>query len=266
MPPHIFNFELQPLAEIQAWGEPHDPSLSWFGLTLNAYWIQVGSERLFGYSASAQAELGATRFCNYQVARIYEDLLQLKPHALEPVPTELQQYISVAESRPWNLNWEQWCAAGDTQIGAVQVNDLLDIAGPWMGRRPLHSLYLKPSTNIAFWSDAELVHIEWDIREKLVKDEPAWSAPFGRWALPHMEFISEVRSFHERLMAEMATRISQIAGGCLSSRIRVDLDAFHHDQNVRTWPIEPYLGPIEPPTNWSAVIDAILMLEAYRNS
>jgi len=72
----LIEFQLRPLTEIQPWGDPQDPSLSWFGLSDGTWWINAGNQRLFEYSSHA-VQLGAPRYCDYQVVRLHEDLIDL---------------------------------------------------------------------------------------------------------------------------------------------------------------------------------------------
>ncbi len=97
---HLFEFELRPLDQVKPWGTPADPNLHWFGLTDGQFWIQVGEHRLFEYHQASRNHSGAPQYCDYQVARLYEDIISLVPHALVPVPDDLQHYIKLNEERP----------------------------------------------------------------------------------------------------------------------------------------------------------------------
>lgn len=262
MPPPLFQFQLRPLDEIEPWGEPEDPNLHWFGLTDGRYWIQAGVHRLFEYSKAAQARSGVPPYCDYQVVRLYEDVLDLAPYALEPVPEELQRYIDLDESKPWNHYWTKWCEFVEGSGASEDAMNLLDDAGPWMGRRTLDSAYLSPSTNIRFWSNEDSVHIQWDNRDKFLQGCQAWSAQLGTWRLPRAEFMAEVRSFHARLMEEMEKRVSQVAAGGLAKSVRVDLEALLREQHTRSQSIERNLGQPIPPTDWPSVVAAVRSLEA----
>lgn len=260
MSPHLFNFNLRPLEEILPWGAPEAPYLHWFGLTDGEYWIDAGGNRLFEYSEFVRAKFGWTQFCDYQVVRLYEDMLDLAPFALEPVPVQLRRYIAVDRSRVWSQDWKQWCGALDELLESEHACDLLDGAGPWMGSRTLDSGYLNPSANVIFWSDAESVHIEWDNREKLVEGSPAWTAELGQWTLTRREFINEVLSFHDRLMTQMAERVAQIAAGALTASIRIDLDTLLREQEKRAQVIDHTFFSLSNPTNWESVEYAITAL------
>lgn len=262
MPTPLFQFELRPLEHVRPWGEPEDPYLHWFGLTDGLYWIQAGAHRLFEYSNIAQARSEGPPFCDYQVVRLYEDVIDLAPYALEPVPEELQRYIALDESKPWNHYRSRWYESVHASDPSEDSMNILDVAGSWISRRTLDSSHLDPSANIIVWSGHESVHIEWDNRDKLLQDGPAWSARVGSWRLPRVKFMDEVRSFHDRLMEQMEERVSQVAAGALVEKARVDLEDLLREQQARSQSIERHLGQPAPPTDWPSILAAIRSLEA----
>lgn len=259
--PPLFQFELRSIDQIQPWGPPDDPSLHWFGLTDGQYWIQAGEHSLFEYSKAAREKSGVSACCDYQIARLYEDLIGLAPYALEPVPEELQRFITLEEERPWNHYWTKWYESMNGSTAPEDTMSLLDEAGPWIGRRTLDSAYLTPSANIVVWSDQASVLIQWDNRNQLLDGCQAWSAQFGSWQLPRSRFMDEVRSFHDRLMNQMEKRVSQVEAGALGRHVRVDLEGLRRAQYSCSQSIERNLGKPAPPTDWSTVIAAIRTLE-----
>ena len=48
-----FRFELAAIESIAPWGEPSNPDLSWFALTLGDFWIDLGRDELFRYTPIA---------------------------------------------------------------------------------------------------------------------------------------------------------------------------------------------------------------------
>lgn len=257
----LFDFQLRKIDQIQPWGAPENPKLHWFGLSDGHYWLNVGDHRLFEYSNIAQTTHGFPKHCDYQVVRLYEDVLEIAPYALEVVPPELRQFIALSAAVPLGHAWQAWCALPDTE----QVMELLDEAGPWLGCRTLDSMYLKPSTNICMWSDAEQVHIQWDNRDKTVQDACVWSAEVGIFSLERECFVNEVRSFHTRFMEQMAERVEQVCNGGLPAGIHIDLDALVAEQRMRSQPIDRNLSQPPAPTMWPNVIAAIQQLESLRN-
>src|SRR5438105_15938246 len=95
----LFDFTLRELDQIQPWGAPEDPNLHWFGLSDGTYWMNVGQSKLFEYTAAAQAH-AVPQFCDYQVVRLYEDLLEVVPYVLEPVPPQLMSFVELTPDLP----------------------------------------------------------------------------------------------------------------------------------------------------------------------
>lgn len=231
----LINFNLVPVQKVQPWGSPGQFRLSWFGLTEGQYWIQAGESVLFEYSEQAQTT-GVSRYCDYQVVRLYEDLVEMLPHILEPIPDALVQFISGDTAISWRKTYGAWRDRNYDHLDRDRFNQIIDAADIWAGARWLDSGYLSPSANIAIWSDITNIHFEWDNRGKIFDGKPAWSALRGNYQLPRQQFLAEMQSFHARLMAAMSERIEQVLSGALSSEIAIDLPGLvrEHDQRCRT--------------------------------
>ena len=96
-----FNFDLRPVGEIVPWtkGDGSDPRLGWFALSDGHYWITVDEVELFRYSEESVAlwrsegyEV-ASPYANYQVVRLWEDVLDWLPEFHEPVPEDLHAFV-----------------------------------------------------------------------------------------------------------------------------------------------------------------------------
>jgi hypothetical protein len=252
MTPSLFHFELAPVDKIQPWIGPEGPYLSWFGLTYGRYWMQVGGHRLFEYSRDVVSRHGYPRFCDYQIARLHSEVLELAPYALEPVPQELHPYIA----GDWDRHWRKW------SVALAKCDALPYEAITWMNLRTLDSAYLTPSTNIMVWSKPATIRIQWDNRLKEFEGCQAWSAEHGSWEISRGEFVNEVRSFHDRLIDQMAERVSQVAAGALGRPINVDSEELVHQQALETRSIARSLTEPGEPTDWHLVIEAVKSLES----
>src|SRR5687768_14423788 len=98
------EFSLAPLEEITPWGNEGALSLSWFGFSLGRYRLKFGPDYLLNYSDEA-VRLIAQRYpdvypgpwVDYQVVRLWEDLIRLVPYVVRPVPDELAPLMRLEE-------------------------------------------------------------------------------------------------------------------------------------------------------------------------
>lgn len=258
----LIEFMLRPLAEIQPWGPPDDPRLSWFGLSDGVWWINAGDQRLFEYSPDAVRNFEGPRYCDYQIVRLHEDLLDLMPHALQDIPPELVPSIALGSRESWNADWQRWMAALPDGHLCDADWDLIHSAGSWIDARTLDSGYLSPSFDLRIWSSQGQVHLEWDNRTKLIEDVCAWSAVVGSFVLPADEFLSGVRDFHQRFMDAMAERVEEVRHGALQGRgIGVDLGALEREQHARSRGFQEHLDAGLSRADWDSVVAAMLALE-----
>jgi hypothetical protein len=223
-------------------------------LTDGRYWIEVGENKLFEYSEWAQTA-GAGRYCEYQVVRLHEDLLQMLPHILEPVPEALSPYLSGDTAVEWRAAFADWCDR-NKDPDTDRFYELVDAVTMWSGARRLDSAYLSPSANIVIWSDVENVYVEWDNRDRLFDGKPAWSALRGRFKIPRVEFIKEVRTFNERLMGQMSDRVREVIAGALAPNISIDIPGLVREHEQRSGALESAMRH-QPQTDWKCVIEAV---------
>ena len=256
----LFNFALVPLNEIRPWGGPGHENLHWFGLTDSQYRIEVGSATLLEYSEAARRR-GASQFCDYQAARLHEDVIDIAPRALEPVPSDLVPFIAGAGRAKTLGRMSAWCDEHSEPLDDPYWS-VVDAASTWIGMRQLDTAYLKPSADILIWSDESMVHIEWDNRQTAVDGSCPWTALFGKYSLPRSTFIAECRSFHERLMHAMSARVDDVAAGALSPEIRIDIEGLVREQEQRSRLSPLTFGALPSPTDWAAVREAIRMIGA----
>ncbi len=251
----LINFTLVPVEKVHPWGSPGNFSLSWFGLTDGQFWIRAGESTLFEYTDHAQVA-GTTRYCDYQVVRLYEDLMEMLPHILEPLPASLFQYISGDTGIAWLESYRLWAEQNADHLKPDSYWEIIDASTTWIGKRSLDSAYLSPSANIVIWSDTENVYFEWDNRTKIFKGQPAWTALRGTYKLPRNEFMAEIQSFHFRLMEQMAHRVGQVLSGALAAEINIDLAGLEREQNERCGTLDRVLSSLVQ-TDWQSVEMAI---------
>ena len=121
--------------------------------------------------------------------------------------------------------------------------------------------YLSTPARIRFWSEATMIYVEWDNRDKLIDGHPAWSATVGCYTLTRDEFLSEVRSFHERLMEQMGERVQRALSGAIPREIRIDLPGLAAEHIQRCGSLDAVLSAPRTPTDWATALDAIRRVE-----
>jgi hypothetical protein len=256
----LFNFRLTPLANVSPWGQPGKEMLHWFGLTDGEYWLDAGDCRLLEYSEAVRRIHGLPRYCDYQVVRLYEDLFEILPYVLEPVPTVLLPYLSGDSARVWLNKCSTWEARLEDAENNNPDWDIAWAARTWVQQRTLDTLYLSPGARICMWSYESHVLVGWDNRDKLYKNLPAWSANVGFSQFTRESFLEEVRSFHDRLMGEMKERVDQVLAGALPPQIRVDLAELVREHEGRSRFDNAFANPVVA-TDWNKVQKAILEIE-----
>lgn len=242
----LFQFELTPLDEITPWGKPPDLSLSWFGLSLGLYHLDLGETRLLEYLP----QVPLPRFVDYQLARLHEDVLSIFPNVLEPIPhavfRQFQGGSLGATHRALNDIWFE------REQGRDPDPDL-DFAIETLRGRVLDTSYLSPGAGIWMWSYDDTTVIEWDNRDRLYNGQRVWTADHGRHELPRKDFIDEVRSFNTRLITAMEDRIRQIRTGWNRPHISINLDALELDDQERRSGAELVLSRGARPEDWQTV-------------
>ena len=251
----LFNFQLKPLDQITPWGAPGHPSLNWFALTEGEYWIEAGECTLLEYSG--QAHPHEPRRCEYPVARLHEDLMDMLPYILEPLPAALVPYLFGNEANAWWESYEAWYRHNLERIEQDAALQRIDHdAHRLMYGRVLDTSYIADSTYIAIWSDEENVYFGWDNRDALHDGQQVWTSGFGEFQLPRREFIAEVHAFHSRLIEEMAARVEQVESGALPPEVQIDIAALRSEQDRRADELHDALD-LESQTGWAAVERAL---------
>lgn len=281
----LFNFRLRPMGEIDPWGPipspdartpdwSRRPNLSWFGLTDGWYWLDAGGTELFRYG-QAHLEHWARKhagerwlerteglpYVDYQVSRLWEDVLDMLPDVLEPVP---QPLVPALRIDGWWTAWEREAAAALAMaLPKREAGDLLYCASRWLGKRFLASGYLVSGPDIVIWSDGQDVHIQWDNRDRLIEGHPAWDALLGQHTMPVEAYIEEVRSFDARFIRRMRDRVAMAQAEWARPDVALDphLASEHRDRSQ--WLSRRLKrGAQREPIDWDAVLAAIARIEA----
>jgi hypothetical protein len=280
----FFNFRLRPMGEIDPWGPipspdartpdwPRRPNLSWFGLTDGWYWLDAGGTELFRHS-QALMEMAAREhagepwlermnglpYVDYQVSRLWEDVLDMLPDVLEPVPQPLAGALT---DGLWAV-WEREAEAALLQaLPKDEAWDTLEAAAGWWWHRELDSLYLLSGPRIWIWTDTANAHIQWDNRDQLIEGLPAWEALLGQHTMPVEAYIAEVRSFDARFIGRMRDRVAMAQVEWVRPDVALDLH-LADEQRMRERSLSKRFEPgaQREPIDWDDVLRAIARIEA----
>lgn len=240
-----FEFLLRPVDEIPPWGGDH-PTLHWFPLTSGWYWIRAGDHELLRYSDRTLRGwrvdtdgVQADPHVDHYVVRLWEDLLEVLPEAMEPVPADLVDFVSGAV--PQWASWEDISPAAET-------------AGLWHAS---HSMYTGPLRNpphLRWWrtiTDGEdVVTLSWEQRPD---PEIEFAGPAkGRCTVPASAFVAAVEELDRALLTAMGRRVTALetAGG--PPGVELDLTRLRREQEERTSWLRRALRR-EVITDWAAV-------------
>jgi hypothetical protein len=259
----LFEFKLKLLQNFKSYSEEHALTLSWFWLTDGIYYMNVGQEQLFRVTNEMlnhwKQEYPDTDvnqpFVDYQVVRLYEDLLEILVDVMQPIPTELQKYIATREEfENWSSSvWDLWESTEDEEI-----KDICELAIEWCGySRHLSTLHLADKPSIQLWRIDDTIHIRWDNGDNEIDGIPYWTTTRGEYTLSADTFMQEVESFHQRLMNEMEQRVQLIStNNPLDPSINIDIQGLikEHEQRKNTLAAE--MSRKLSVDDWTTVINA----------
>ncbi|MEV7553642.1 DUF5984 family protein [Amycolatopsis sp. NPDC089917] len=226
-----FHFRLRPLAEVEPWGER---GLHWFALTDGWYWIEVDGHKLFRHPSNAVEGL------DHYVVRLWEDVQEMLPSVLEPVPADLVDHLTGDQ--------DAWCDAA-----AEDDETALD----WYSSHFLYTGYLSASPDIVWWrsiADRDMITVDW--RHTAEHGLDCAVPRQGRASVPTELFLQAVEEFDRELIEAMDRRITEIETRGLAPDIRLDLDQLRHEHQQRSRSLAVTLQHV-PATDWAAVREGI---------
>lgn len=259
----LFEFKLKELVDVMPWGDENQKRLHWFGLTDGYFYMNVDSEILFHSTdeilehwKSEQPEFAPkSNFVDYQVVRPYEDLLQILPDVLQPIPDDIFKHIETYEHQAKFENRMQnyWDLLDDDAEPSDEYYD----ATEWLGLRHLSTLHLNQGPDIWFLlNDSQLI-VRWDNEGKLENGIPLWSSMSGEIRMQLDKFIIEVKYFHDRLMRDMEKRIDLICNNNPIPDIKIDLKGLVKEHQERKLSLKKALEQKPTVKNWDVVQNAI---------
>jgi Family of unknown function (DUF5984) len=269
----IFEFELDPIENVQPWGESPNERIHWFGLTQGIYRLKVGNEYLLNYTDEFTDYISKNHpqiyykgtYVDYYVVRIWEDLIDLLPTILEPVPKDLQHFFKsdYKVQKTWfeKVNeWEEKAESQKTQTND-EISNICDAAIYWIQNRQLECWYLSPPAKIWFWADENDVIISWDNADTIVEGFQVWSAKRGNFRINRDEFIAELKQFDKKLFAEMEKRVDIICKTWNNNKVSINFEQLKGEQIQRATLMENHLN-FNTKTDWRTVSESIDLINS----
>jgi len=261
----LFEFELEPVEDIEPWGEPGNQSLSWFALTLGNFRVHVGDQVLFRYTDEILSHWQSpARDADYQIAAFARDILESVAAGVARLPKSIERLAS-----DWQL-LEQLRTPSDSDADPENEDDIprgedrYYKAWRWIGERSPWTSYLVANPEFLFIRIGDDLHIHWDNRERSIDGIPVWVARYGVHVLPVASFLEECRGFADRLLAAMEERLAGIEAGSLRPRIAVDVHSLR--QQHATWrdQFASYFEDRKPDIPWEVTEHALRTLARNR--
>lgn len=201
-------------------------------------------------------------FVDYYVVRLWEDILDMLPDVLEPLPSELFEFFE----KDGNF-WFQWGSDAwnrvDNQPDEDEALETFELVVSWQRIRRLKAAYLQDSPRIWIWSTEESVILSWDNTGIVLEGIQVWSATQRHYYIQRDEFLDEVFAFHGKLMSEMAERVDSVCDHWSQTDIYVDTQHLRYEQQDRkTW-LDHALNKA-PSVNWDDVLAAARVCQLMR--
>lgn len=210
------------MAEVAPWGRDR-ANLHWFGLTEGWYWIELGDVCLLRFAADYEIP-----YVDYFVVRLWEDLLQLLPAALEEVPADLVGFLE-SDDREW---------------GEVE-SEAADAAMDWWSAREVYFGYLREPPSLRCWRIGDEIAVSWNAPANFAEPRVL------RTTIAVPDFVAAIEEFDRALLSAMADRIAEVEA-VPPVGVELDLDRLRQEHGDRSAWLERARGR-QRSTDWPAV-------------
>jgi len=243
-----FHFPLMPIEEIPLWGSADSPSLHWFGLTFGWFWIEIDGQELFRYTQAvlnhwARDYPGASfalPYEDYQLARDWEDMLDMLPAILDPLPQDIA--LQVADGPIWERRYRQAYEWQRQEEDDTTAWETYYTAFSWWGQRHWNASHLVHPPRLWLWRVGDHVHARWDNRGIVLEGIPVWEAQQGEAIVPVSEFLAAVETFHTQFLTAMEQRVEAIRAAPPPG-VTIDCAQLQHEQQDRFGWLATALAP-----------------------
>jgi hypothetical protein len=241
-----FRFELCPLDEVSPWGRDQ-PNLNWFGLSEGWYWLEIDGHELLRRTRLEDPH----PYVDYYLARFWEDVTVLTPDVLEPVPADLQPFIS-SETAQWVCHPLEFVADGDDDPDTP--DHPVVTAASWHGEHYLDFGYLRNAPRLQFWrtvcGDRDEITVDW--RHQDDGEIGFTVGPAARFRLSTAAYLDAVRTLDRELMNTMRQRVEELEHRGGLPGVEVDVSGLRQDHEDRAHWLDRSLDR-SPKTDWDSV-------------
>lgn len=230
------RFKLRPIDGIAPWGEPGQQRLHWFGLTDGCYCIDTPAGRLLEHDGAAAPDLGEP-WCDYQVVRLFEDLLEIWPAVREEVPPDVATRYLAFDAR-------EGARITDTDDDALY--EVWGEASSWWHARKLDFSYLSGPPKLHLWRTESQAHLSWSAAKP-------WLPPSADVSVAFAAVEAAVTNFAGALLAAMAERVMAIStANWQPANATLDIEALLAEQRMREASAQAALADVRH-TDWDLV-------------
>lgn len=218
---NLFDFKFAPVQNPLKIGYYH-----WFWLTDGFYWMNVGNQRLFELSDEAikyweiNIDSDEKKCMDYQVVRLWEDMLEILPTILNPVPKSIHQlFLQFQENYYQNIDKWYGYVENEENSGRYEKNELLFSVPLFFDAHIISTTHIASSPLLYFWryqdSGNDKIWIGWDFTQTISDDDknqeiPIWSANKGLIEMDFNDFMNEFKQFNDKFLNKMQERIDDI--------------------------------------------------------
>lgn len=247
--------------------------LSWFWLTDGFYWMNIDNQKLFEHSEEGlrcwekQGDTYPTenyqKCMDYQVVRFWEDMIEILPTIVQPVPSEFHNLFSQpiqSLENNYELYYDYVEKINDT--AEYKENNQYFDKPFFFDNHILSTMHIFTSPLIYFWRYIEgkedNIHIVWDFTQTTTTEDdkqiPMWSATQGHYKLAYDDFMQEFYDFHQRLIDSMEKKIIEIENSPkLQALLRKGYDLRAEHEERKKW-IEKEFKKYPNKLDWEDII------------
>jgi Family of unknown function (DUF5984) len=242
------QFRLRNPAIIPGWKSANGVSLSWFGLSDGLYVIETPAGRLYEQSGPADPDLGRP-WCDYQVSRLFEDLITAWPSIADPVPDDVMTRFLAKDPYASPLIKAE-LAKDDPDW------DLLgrwEAAYWWWHERLIDGHHLPSAPDLHLWRTGSEGHLSWTA-------SAPWTVAAADLTLPFAELEEAVAQFFGDFVGAMGALVRAIArDGWHRRDCRLDIEQLVAQQEEReNWGANALAR--QRPRDWDQVRAALTAL------